>query len=79
MDFGSLHLFYFTAVHLGKDPLVKKYDTSSLRLFGCGAAPLGREHIEAIDRQLGVGVKQGYVIRVAFKVHRMSNDQHLHS
>ncbi|CAM0142572.1 unnamed protein product [Umbelopsis sp. WA50703] len=48
------------AVHLGKDPLVKKYDTSSLRMLGCGAAPLGKEHIEAIERQLGVGVKQGY-------------------
>jgi 4-coumarate--CoA ligase len=48
-------------VHLGKDPLVKKYDTSSLRMLGCGAAPLGKEHIEAIERQLGVGVKQGYV------------------
>ncbi|CAO3686430.1 unnamed protein product [Umbelopsis ramanniana] len=48
------------AVHLGKDPLVKKYDTSSLRMLGCGAAPLGKEHIEAIDRQMGVGVKQGY-------------------
>lgn len=49
-------------MHLGKDPLVKKYDTSSLRMIGCGAAPLGREHIEAIDKQIGVGVKQGYVV-----------------
>ncbi|KAI9279411.1 hypothetical protein BC943DRAFT_298036 [Umbelopsis sp. AD052] len=48
------------AVHLGKDPLVKKYNTSTLRMLGCGAAPLGKEHIEAIDRQMGVGVKQGY-------------------
>lgn len=58
---------FHVAVHLGKDPLVKKYDTSSLRMLGCGAAPLGKEHIEAIDRQMGVGVKQGYVVRVAFK------------
>jgi hypothetical protein len=31
-------------------------------MIGCGAAPLGREHIEAIDKQIGVGVKQGYVV-----------------
>lgn len=31
-------------------------------MLGCGAAPLGREHIEAIEKQIGVGVKQGYEI-----------------
>lgn len=35
-------------------------------MIGCGAAPLGREHIEAIDRQIGVGVKQGYVVCVCW-------------
>ncbi|KAI9484834.1 hypothetical protein BDB00DRAFT_853163 [Zychaea mexicana] len=48
------------AVHLGKSPIVDKYDLSTLRVLGCGAAPLGREHIEALQRRIPAAVKQGY-------------------
>ncbi|KAI8147112.1 hypothetical protein BJV82DRAFT_376835 [Fennellomyces sp. T-0311] len=48
------------AVHLGKSPIVDKYDLSSLRVLGCGAAPLGKEHIEALQRRIPAAVKQGY-------------------
>lgn len=47
------------AVHLAKNPVVLKYDLSSLRVMGCGAAPLGREHIEALKRRIEAPVRQG--------------------
>ncbi|KAI9278299.1 hypothetical protein BDA99DRAFT_553953 [Phascolomyces articulosus] len=48
------------AVHLGKSPIVEKYDLSSLRVIGCGAAPLGKEHIDALQKRIPAAVKQGY-------------------
>ncbi|OIW35050.1 acetyl-CoA synthetase-like protein [Coniochaeta ligniaria NRRL 30616] len=44
----------------GKDPLVDKYDLSSLKMLHSGAAPLTRELTEAVWRRLGVPVKQGF-------------------
>ncbi|KAL1928947.1 hypothetical protein VTP01DRAFT_2006 [Rhizomucor pusillus] len=48
------------AVHLAKNPIVLKYDLSSLRVMGCGAAPLGREHTEALKLRIAAPVRQGY-------------------
>ncbi|OAD70167.1 hypothetical protein PHYBLDRAFT_115569 [Phycomyces blakesleeanus NRRL 1555(-)] len=48
------------AVHLAKHPAVKNYDLSSLRIIGCGAAPLSREHIDALHKRIPVHVRQGY-------------------
>ncbi|KAI9023802.1 hypothetical protein CLU79DRAFT_748259 [Phycomyces nitens] len=48
------------AVHLAKHPAVENYDLSSLRIIGCGAAPLGREHIDALHKRIPVHVRQGY-------------------
>ena len=36
------------ALFLLKSPLVDKYDLSTLKDIGCGAAPLGKEMSEAI-------------------------------
>ncbi|OBZ83625.1 4-coumarate--CoA ligase [Choanephora cucurbitarum] len=48
------------AVHLAKQPIVTKYDMSSVRLIGCGAAPLSKEHIEALSKRIPAEIKQGY-------------------
>ncbi|KAI9320580.1 hypothetical protein BX666DRAFT_1909283 [Dichotomocladium elegans] len=48
------------AVALAKHPLVAKYDLSSIRTLGCGAAPLGKEHIDALSKRLPATLKQGY-------------------
>jgi acyl-CoA synthetase (AMP-forming)/AMP-acid ligase II len=45
---------------LAKHPSVDRYDLSSLRWIGCGAAPLGAELQEACARRLGRPVLQGY-------------------
>ncbi|KAI8391641.1 uncharacterized protein BYT42DRAFT_592036 [Radiomyces spectabilis] len=48
------------AVHLAKSAIVEKYDLSSLRLLGCGAAPLSKEHIESLAQRIPATLKQGY-------------------
>ncbi|KAI9497097.1 hypothetical protein BDB00DRAFT_806759 [Zychaea mexicana] len=48
------------AVALAKHPIVTKYDLSSVRLLGCGAAPLGKEHIDALAQRMPALLKQGY-------------------
>ena len=45
---------------LAKHPAVDRYDLSSLRWVGCGAAPLGAELQEECARRLGCPVLQGY-------------------
>ncbi|KAI9250560.1 hypothetical protein BDA99DRAFT_487840 [Phascolomyces articulosus] len=46
------------AVQLSKDPLVLKYDLSSVRIIQCGAAPLGKEHTDNLLARI-----PGYLIQ----------------
>ncbi|EXJ61136.1 4-coumarate-CoA ligase [Cladophialophora yegresii CBS 114405] len=50
------------AVLLAKHPAVEKYDLSSVEQIGCGAAPLGRDVSEQVERRLGgrLNFKQGW-------------------
>ncbi|CAO3616384.1 unnamed protein product [Cunninghamella echinulata] len=48
------------AVLLAKHPIVKNYDLSSVRMFGSGAAPLGKEHIDALVERIPSSVRQGW-------------------
>ncbi|KIW93057.1 uncharacterized protein Z519_06907 [Cladophialophora bantiana CBS 173.52] len=50
------------AVMLAKHPAVEEYDLSSVENIGSGAAPLGREVSEQVERRIGTGLnfKQGY-------------------
>ncbi|CEP19440.1 hypothetical protein [Parasitella parasitica] len=48
------------AVHLAKNDVVLKYDLSSLRIISSGAAPLGSEHIDALNLRVKAPVRQGY-------------------
>ena len=45
---------------LAKQPVVDRYDLSSLRVIASGAAPLGRELAQACAERLGCRIKQGY-------------------
>ncbi|KOS19029.1 4-coumarate--CoA ligase 2 [Escovopsis weberi] len=45
---------------LSKNPVVDKYDLSSLRWVNSGAAPLGRELVHSVWKRLKVGVKNAY-------------------
>ncbi|KIX99137.1 uncharacterized protein Z520_04713 [Fonsecaea multimorphosa CBS 102226] len=49
------------AVMLAKHPAVEKYDLSSVENIGSGAAPLGRDVSEQVERRIGTGLnfKQG--------------------
>ena len=48
------------ALALARHPAVSRYDLSSLRLVGCGAAPLGKEIEVECEERLGCLVFQGY-------------------
>ncbi|KAI9262783.1 hypothetical protein BY458DRAFT_438919 [Sporodiniella umbellata] len=48
------------AVLMTKSPIVSKYNLSSIRSMFCGAAPLGKEHIEALQKRIPSEVKQGF-------------------
>ena len=45
---------------ISKHPIIDKYDLSSLRMVNCGAAPLTRELIDAVNERIPLPVKQGY-------------------
>ncbi|UPX17713.1 uncharacterized protein EKO05_0008053 [Ascochyta rabiei] len=45
---------------LGKHPVVEKYDLSTIRMMNSGAAPLTRELVDAVNKRLGIPIKQGY-------------------
>jgi acyl-CoA synthetase (AMP-forming)/AMP-acid ligase II len=48
------------ALALARHPIVDRYDLSSLRFAGCGAAPLGKEVEEECAERLGCLFHQGY-------------------
>ncbi len=48
------------ALGLARHPAVDRFDVSSLRFVGCGAAPLGLETQRACAERLGCLVEQGY-------------------
>lgn len=45
---------------LSKDPIVSRYDLSSVRWINAAAAPVSRELVDAVWQRLKIGVKQGY-------------------
>jgi acyl-coenzyme A synthetase/AMP-(fatty) acid ligase len=47
-------------LHLAKNPIVDKYDLSSLRMLTSGAAPLSKDLILAVYDRLKLPVKQAY-------------------
>jgi acyl-CoA synthetase (AMP-forming)/AMP-acid ligase II len=62
---------------LAKHPLVEKYDLSSLRFIGCGAAPLGKGIQQACSDRLKVPVLQGYgMTEMAGVTHLMQREGH---
>jgi acyl-CoA synthetase (AMP-forming)/AMP-acid ligase II len=48
------------ALALARHPVVDRYDLSSLRFVGCGAAPLGKEVEDECAERLGCFFRQGY-------------------
>ncbi|KFY84830.1 hypothetical protein V500_08969 [Pseudogymnoascus sp. VKM F-4518 (FW-2643)] len=47
-------------LQLAKNPVVDKYDLSSIRMMSSGAAPLTREIVNALYDKRNIKVKQGY-------------------
>jgi acyl-CoA synthetase (AMP-forming)/AMP-acid ligase II len=54
------HIVPPIVLKLAKDPIVDKYDLSSLKMVFCGAAPLGPELTRQCLERIGCGVRQGY-------------------
>jgi len=61
-EYRLTHLYVVPPIvlALAKHPLVDQFDLSSLRLVGCGAAPLDEELQRACAERLGCLVTQGY-------------------
>lgn len=53
---------------LSKEPVVDKYDLTSLKMLHCGAAPITSDLIEMVWKRLKVPVKQGYGLSEASPV-----------
>ncbi|KAJ5599264.1 hypothetical protein N7450_000331 [Penicillium hetheringtonii] len=47
-------------VHLANNPIVEKYDLSSLRMVTSGAAPLTRELVDTVHSRLKIRINQAY-------------------
>lgn len=47
-------------VHLANNPIVDKYDLSSLRMVTSGAAPLTRELVDKVHNRLKIRINQAY-------------------
>jgi acyl-CoA synthetase (AMP-forming)/AMP-acid ligase II len=56
----SAHLVPPIVVALGKHPAVDNYKFPHLKYIFCGAAPLGPELTEAVEKRLSVKIRQGY-------------------
>src|ERR1051325_10952401 len=54
------HIVPPIVLKLANDPLVEKYDLSSLKTIFSGAAPLGAELSGALVQRIGCGIRQGY-------------------
>ncbi|KIM77171.1 hypothetical protein PILCRDRAFT_825519 [Piloderma croceum F 1598] len=54
------HIVPPIAVFLAKHPLVDKYDVSSVTTWGCGAAPLGNDLVDLVEKRTKVPVRGGY-------------------
>ena len=67
------HIVPPVAVALAKHPAVDKYDLRHLRALFSGAAPLGPELTDAIQRRLKVTVHQGYGMTEASPVTHYSD------
>lgn len=62
---------------LAKDPSVDKYDLSSIRMMGSGAAPLTKELVHAVYGRLKIPIKQGYGLSETSPVTHMQVSQRL--
>ncbi|HUQ87764.1 MAG TPA: AMP-binding protein [Vicinamibacterales bacterium] len=56
----SAHIVPPIAVGLGKHPAVDNYKFPHLKYLFCGAAPLGPELTDAVEKRLNVKIRQGY-------------------
>lgn len=69
-------------VYLLRDPEAERFDTSSVRLWGSGAAPLALEIVEPFERRFGGVLLEGYGLTEAAPVvaaHRLSGVRKLGS
>jgi acyl-CoA synthetase (AMP-forming)/AMP-acid ligase II len=54
------HIVPPIVLQLAKNPIVEKYDLSSLKMIFCGAAPLGEELSRDCMNRIGCSLRQGY-------------------
>ena len=54
------HIVPPIVLQLAKNPVIEKYDLSSLKIIFSGAAPLGEELSRACIKRIGCSIRQGY-------------------
>ena len=69
------HLVPPIVLALAKQPIVDKYDLSSLKIITCGAAPLGNELTQECEQRLNCVVKQAYGLTETSPVTHINPDE----
>jgi acyl-CoA synthetase (AMP-forming)/AMP-acid ligase II len=54
------HIVPPIVLQLARNPVIEKYDLSSLKIIFCGAAPLGEELSRECIKRIGCSIRQGY-------------------
>ena len=60
-----MHIVPPLALFLAKEPVVEKFDLSSLKTLVSGAAPLGQEITRDVEQKLGVDFMQGELVTIS--------------
>lgn len=69
------HLVPPIVLALAKQPIVDKYDLSSLKIITCGAAPLGNELTLECEQRLNCVIKQAYGLTETSPVTHINPDE----
>ncbi len=69
------HLVPPIVLALAKQPIVDKYDLSSLKIITCGAAPLGNELTKECEQRLNCVIKQAYGLTETSPMTHMNPDE----
>ena len=71
------HIVPPIVIALAKQPIVDKFDLSSIKMVMSGAAPLGAEIQQELAKRLGVIVKQGYGMTELSPVSHVNANNHV--
>jgi len=61
-------------IHLAKNPIIEKYDLSSLNMIVSAAAPLSKDVEDTVQKRIGAEVKQAWGMSELSPIGTMTSD-----